>query len=546
MYHHLMNLRAPFSRRQLIHTGAGAGLAPVVRPAVHAHQDSTAVALWTPEDGLRLAGAVGGLASLDPALSRDVPTNFVVRQVCRGLVGYDADLNPVPELAATIDVSDDLLAYTFTLRPDARFHDGRTVEAADVVHSFTRALNPATAGGDASALAGVTYLRDIAGAVDVLSGRATTLSGVEALDARRVRVRLVEPSATVLMKLAAVPASILDRHQATTDPAWWTRINGSGPFRVATVDPASLIELEPVAAWRSAPIGVAGVSIRLGLSANLPVNLFQAGEIDLVPDVQPQLVPLLRDPATGDGRGVLTETPLFALAYIALGNQRPPLDDPHVRLALQRAFPARLVAESTLSGQVLAPDGVIPPGMLGAEWPANMPAVDVDTARAEIAASRYGAPEQVPPIRIAVADRQQAESLRDVVERDLGLTIEVVQANWGDFLDGLAARRWDAYSIYWSVDYPDPEALVWMLFGSDSAENYTGYSNPALDALLGEARRQLRAEDRRELYARAQQVLIDDAAVIPLYVPIGYTLARAGITALTVTPMGLLGLETIA
>ncbi|HVL23293.1 MAG TPA: peptide ABC transporter substrate-binding protein [Thermomicrobiales bacterium] len=538
-----MNLRGPFSRRHLINLGAA--LAPAARYVALARQDSTTVAPWSPADGLRLAGAVQGIASLDPALSRDVPTNFVVRQVCRGLVGYDADLNPVPELAGSIDVAGDGLAYTFTLRADARFHDGRPIEAADVAYSFTRALTPATAGG-ASALAGVTYLRDIAGAGDVLAGRASTLAGVEVLDDRRVRIRLDEPSATFLMKLAAVPASILDRHQATTDPAWWTRINGSGPFRVATVDPNTLIELRPVDAWHSAPIALAGVSIRLGLSANLPVNLFQAGEIDIVPDVLPQLVPLLRDPASGDGSGTLTETPLFALAYIALGNQRPPLDDVHIRRALQRAFPARLIAEATLSGQVLAPVGVIPPGMLGAEWPASMPAPDVDAARAEIAASRYGTPERVPPIRIAVADRQQAVSLRDVGERDLGLTIEVVQANWRDFLDGLAARRWDAYSIYWSVDYPDPEALLWMLFGSDSAENYTGYSNPAFDAQLAEARRRLRAEDRRKPYARAQQMLIDDAAVIPLYVSIGYTLARAGITELPVTPMGLLGLETIA
>jgi len=541
-----MNSRGFLSRRHLIRLGAAASLAPVLVQHSGMASAARSSARWTPEDGLRLAGPVHGVASLDPALARDLETNFIARQLCRGLVGYDRDLNPVPELADVVDIAEDHRVFTFALRPNARFHDGRPIEAADVRHSLSRALDPAIAGGDASALPAITYLGDIVGAEDVLSGRATGLDGVEVMDVSRVRITLREPSSTFLMKLAAVPCSILDHRQAKTESQWWLTLHGSGPFRLSSVDPVSRIALRATAAWRGRPVAVPRVSIRLGAAASLPVNLFQAGEIDLVPEVPPQLVSLVADSATGDDDASLIEMPQFAVAYIAFGNQRPPLDDVHVRRALQQVFPAYQLAGTAYDGRVLPATGVIPPGMLGAEWDAGLPDVDIAAARAEIGASRYGRPEDVPPIRIRAADVAPVEALRDVVERDLGLRVEVVQVPWYDFIGGLSARRWDAYSIHWGADYPDPEALLWMLFGSDSSENYTGYANPEFDRLLTASRAASDVPERRELYARAQRVLIDDAAVIPLYFPIGYTLARTGLTEVPVTPMGLMGLETIS
>jgi oligopeptide transport system substrate-binding protein len=545
LYHLLMNLHGLASRRQLIQMGTTAGVtAAFSRGFALAAQPATPI-VWSPDAGLRLAGPVEGLVSLDPALSRDVDTNFIVRQICRGLVGYDTGLNPVPELAETIDISADQRTYSFTIRPDARFHDDRPVEADDVLYSLSRALDPATSGGNASALAGVIYLRDIVGADDVLAGRATSLTGVEILDASRLSIRLLEPSATFLMKLAAVPASVLDRHQSTADPQWWQAINGSGPFQVRHVDAAEMLELAPTASWRPNTIAISQVSIRLGPGANQPVNLFQAGEIDLVPAAQPLLISLAEDPATGIDDGTVIETPQFSLAYIALGNQRPPLDDLQVRRAIQLAFPASRFADARFEDRVLPATGVVPPGMLGEAMEAVMPGVDLDAARAAIAASRYGSAERVPPIRIHAADIAPVEALRDVVTRDLGLVVEAVQVNWLDFMNGLAAQRWNAYLLIWGADYPDPEAFLWMLFGSESSENYTGYSNPTFDDTIAQSRQELDDATRRDVYMRAQQMLIDDVAVIPLYFPVGYTLARSGMNEIPVTPMGLLGLETI-
>lgn len=542
MYHQPMNRIARLTRRQLVATGLVAGVS-IWGTRLSAQEFSEP---WSPEDGLRLAGPPEGISSLDPALSRDLQTNFLVRQCFRGLVGYDDALTPVPELARTIDVSDDQRVYTFALRDDAHFHDGREIEAEDVQFSLSRALSPDTSRGDVTALAGTTYLGDIVGSEDLLMGEVDVLAGVEAVDDRTVRISLATSSTTFLMKLASAPASIVDRYQDFSKVDWWRRLNGSGPYAVAPEPGDEVLHLRAMESWKSVSIPVKDVMIRIGPTAGNPVNLFQNGEIDLVAEIPPAQVSLMEDAATGLEGSFIVDGPQFALSYIAFGNQHAPLDDVHVRRALQHIFPAAHFAEAAFDGRVLPAEGIIPPGMLGQEWPVELPAIDVESARRELAQSRYGDGSSVPPIRVYAADIAPVEALRDIALSGLGLRVEAIQVGWFDFLNGLASRKWDAYSLYWGADYPDPEALLWVLFGSDSRENYTGYMNTEIDVLLDLARQQPDENKRQEIYADVQQRLIDDAAVIPVYVPIQYVAAREGMTHIPLTPMGIIGLERLS
>ena len=110
---------------------------------------------------------------------RDLSAVTLLRQIYRGLIFYDDDLNPVPELAESYDLSADGLTYTFVLRAGASFQDGSPITANDVAFSLSRAVNPDTVEGDTSFLAGPTFLSDIVGFADVINGQADTLSGIE-------------------------------------------------------------------------------------------------------------------------------------------------------------------------------------------------------------------------------------------------------------------------------------------------------------------------------------------------------------------------------
>lgn len=495
-----------------------------------------------PAGPLRLAGPVQGPASLDPALSRDLATNQIVRQVFRGLMQFDAALNPVPALASDVAISDEGRCYRFTLRADATFHDGRPITADDVVASFRRALHPATGDGDVRNLTGPTYLGDIAGAADLLAGRTDQLSGARILDERTVEVALVNPRATFLMKLASVPAAIVDADQAARDPEWWRAPNGTGPFRVEAWQPDERLVLAAQPTFRGEPVGIERIEIRLGASASLPFNLYQQGAIDLLESVPAESVALVRDPAS-DLPGALVETPLFAVHYIAFGNTQPPYDDPMLRRSLRLAFPTQRYASVSEHGMVEAATGVVPRGMLGRSWATEWVEPDLEAARTALAASRFETAAKVPPLPIYCADPEPVEALRGVLRDELDLRVEVVEVNWPDFLSGLAERLFPAYSLYWGADYPDPESILWMLFGSDSADNYTGYHNAELDRLLKAATGVVDAKARVPLYDAAQRLLLDDGAALPLYYDVGYSLVHPEVHGLEITPLGILGFE---
>jgi ABC-type transport system substrate-binding protein len=539
-----MDIAVRLHRRDLVRSAVAAtATAKLTRAGCASARDAESPP-WNPADGVRLAGPVSGLSSLDPVLVRETGAMFLLQQLYRGLVSLDASLEPVPELAARVDRAADGLAYDVTLRPGAAFHDGRIVSPDDVRGSFTRALDPRTAGGDASALAAVTFLRDIAGADDVLAGTASTLTGVEVTGDRTLTIRLARPSPAFLTKLASVTASIVDVTQVAGDPAWADAPNGSGPFRLRSWNPESMLELEAADTWWAGRPEATAIEARLGTSATLPLNLYQAGAVDLVWGVPAELVDLVQDPASGVSYGELIRTELFATSYIAFSNTVPPFDDPHVRRALQLVFPSDAIAGAMFDGAVVPASGIVPPGMAGRDWRVDSPSIDVESARAELARSGYGSASAVPPMQVYAADIAPVEALRDVAHRELDLRVEAVQVNWPDFIGGLVNGRFPAYAIFWSADYPDPESMIDMLFASTSADNYTGYANPALDDLLDQARRETGAA-RLDLFARANQLLVEDVAVLPLYHDVGFALARPGMAGLRVTPMGLLGLESL-
>jgi ABC-type transport system substrate-binding protein len=495
------------------------------------------------EQTLRLAGPTQGPDTLDPAFSRDLSSAFLVRQIFRGLTRLDRNLEPVPEIADRIEISTDGLTYRFHVRENARFQNGRPIDSDDVVASLSRAVDPATAGGDVTLLGGPTFLSDIVGFEAVATGTTSTLEGVTAVDASTVEIRLTAPRSTFLMKLAAAPASIVDPDDATSRSDWWRDPNGSGPFSIETWTPDDELVLTGYDDFFAGKPALSKVHVRLGPNALQSFNLYQADEID-IDAVSLNGVDRVLAPEAGLSDEVMV-TPLFAVDYIAFRTDTAPMDDPMIRKALQLGFPRDDVAEITYDGHLSPAEGLIPNGMLGRDWPVNWPKYDLDAAEAAIAQSSYGRAEDVPPIQVYVSGYAGAESLRDSVRETLGLRIEVIDVEWSDFMVGMTSRSYAGYELYWGADYPDPESLLATLFGTGRPDNYIGYSNRAFDRLLEQAAAEQDPDSRAELYARAQQLLVDDGVVIPLYYDVAYTLQKPAVKGLEVTALGILRLDSV-
>ncbi|MBN1188264.1 MAG: peptide ABC transporter substrate-binding protein, partial [Dehalococcoidales bacterium] len=168
-----------------------------------------------------------GPITLDPALVAEAGSDYYITQIFSGLTHIDSDLEVVGDIAERWEQSADGLTYTFYLRPEARFHDGRRVTAADFKYSWERALNPATGSITAS-----LYLNDIVGAADMLSGKSSSLSGVKVLDESTLQVSIDGPKPYFLQKIAFPTTFVVDKSNVASGAEWWRQPDGTGPFRL--------------------------------------------------------------------------------------------------------------------------------------------------------------------------------------------------------------------------------------------------------------------------------------------------------------------------
>ncbi len=176
--------------------------------------------------------------TLDPHLTGDVPSAVFIVEVFGGLVTIDQNLEIVPDLARDWEISSDGKTYTFHLREDAKFHDGRPVTAQDFKWSFERIADPATEAPLVDA-----FLGDIVGFLEKLGGEATSVDGVQAVDDLTLTITIDAPKAYFLAKLTHPSSFVLDRNNVEGNPAWFNQPNGTGPFRLSEYEPGVILRL---------------------------------------------------------------------------------------------------------------------------------------------------------------------------------------------------------------------------------------------------------------------------------------------------------------
>lgn len=484
---------------------------------------------------LTIAGGGALPITLDPALLRDADSSFIARQVFRGLMRLDDSLIAQPDLAETVEASDDGLSYTFRLRENVTFQDGTIIDAERVKASFERAADPELAGGDGSALPAAIYFGDIEGIDEYLTGQAGTITGIQTSGTRTVRMTLKRPAANFLYKLSGSPAAIVDVRE-TTSSDWWTAPNGSGPFEIGDVSP-QLISLTPFDGFYSGAPRLQEVRILYGSAAAQPLNLYETGVIDTaeVPIYAIDRVSSPADPLYAE----LETTPQLSTTFILLNENVEPFDDPAVREAVVRALDRSKVTRVSLEDRVRQAEGIVPPGILDRDWTSTPPSYDLEAAQAALASAE---PFEIPP---AFYGSGVAVTLADVLERDLGLDSDAISLEWNEFSSALTSQQLPAFALSWIADYPDPANFLDSMFHTGSPDNYADYSNPEVDALLDSAAVEQDPVRRAKLYLDAQQMILDDAVLIPLYHDIAYTLVKPYVRGLTITPVGIMSLESV-
>jgi ABC-type oligopeptide transport system substrate-binding subunit len=478
--------------------------------------------------------------TLDPALVSDVTSALVVRQLFSGLVKMDNRLEVVPDMAASWDISPDERTYTFHLRPDITFADGTPISADDIQWSLERATDPAT-----GSIVSPTYLDDIAGVLEKVSGQASSLSGVKAIDAQTVEITLREPSTLFLTKLANPTSFIVDRRAAAKGGDWFEQPNGSGPFKIAKWDRRRRLELVPNERYYGTPAKLGRVTFLLGAEGANSLGLYEDGDIDYT-EIGAYDLDRINDPAD-PLHSELRITPQMTLSYVAFNTAEPPFDDPLVREAFVLLIDRVKLAEVSADNTSEVARGILPPGLPGAK-PADLPEPRADIARAKqlLADSSYGGADKLPPI-IGYTQGSGVGLLAQIAKDELGVEIELrSQERFGDFLTVLNSDSFNLYDFGWVGDYPDPQNFLEVLFGANGQYNFTNYKNPRLDELLAQAKAERDETKRGELYRQAEKLLLDEHVVLPISHSTDYSLVKTYVQGLEITPLGILDLSTVS
>ena len=456
-------------------------------------------------------------STLDPHLTVSTDSALYVVEIFGGLVTIDRNLRVAPDLAKDWEISNGGKTYTFFLREDATFHNGKPVTAQDFKWSMERASDPALL----SPVVDV-YLGDIEGFQDKIDGRTDSIPAIRVIDDHTLSITIDAPKVFFLSKMTYPTAFVLDRENVEGNERWFTEPNGTGPFRLAEHAPGEIIRFERFDGYHLGPAKLAGIDF--SLSGGDSLLMYENDEIHVTGVGLINLASIL-DPANPLSENVIQAPPGFDISYFGMNTNEPPFDDVKVRQALNYAVDKATLATVLLEDLVVPAKGILPPALPG--YTPNISGYEYDPEKALqlLRESKYGDNlDELPRIVLTLPGSFGAtvgpvnEAIVQMWQENLGIEIEILQTEWAIFLKDLHEDRFQMFGgLAWSADYPDPENFLDGLFYSQSSNNNTKYSNQIVDALLEQARVEQDQELRFETYHQIEQMIIDDAPWVPLW-----------------------------
>ena len=480
--------------------------------------------------------------TLDPGVSGEMTSHEYIAQIFGGLVRLNDELEIVPDIAESWDISNDSKTYTFYLREDVEFHDGREVKADDFKFSWERACNPAT-----GSLVAPLYLGDIIGAGDVLAGNAPEISGVTVINDYELLVELNAPLSYFLYKMTYPTAYVVDRNNVGTGSNWWRTPNGTGPFKLAEWNQGSLLVLERNDRYYGEKAKLESVEFQLW--GGVPMRLYENNEID-VAGVSVSYIDLVTDPS-GPFSDQLRIYPELSFSYIGFNTTKPPFDDANIRRAFSHAVDKDKIVSLVFRDLVEKAEGILPPGIPGYDVSLEGLEFDVDRAKELIALSSYGDAANLPPITLTTTGYggEISQSLSAIITQwreNLGVEIEVRMLEPERYLYHLTQEKDEIFDMGWIADYPHPQDFLEILFRTGNESNYGEYSNPAIDARLAEAAVEMDPVLSLEKYRQIERMLVEDAACLPLWFEENYILVKPHVEGYKLNPMGYASLNQVS
>ncbi|HEY8481212.1 MAG TPA: ABC transporter substrate-binding protein [Spirillospora sp.] len=464
----------------------------------------------------RMAAPEPGPGGFDPANAVGQTGAFVVRQLFTGLTDLDAKGNVRNRLATNIVPDSTCREWKIGIRQGTTFSDGSPVNAGAFMRGWTRAAK--------SKVGAASYLMTgIKGFKDVYEGKADELSGVTAISQYELAVTLDSSNCDFPAALAEPPfMPVPEQAGDAGDESFGSRPIGNGPFVLREYQPNRKISLARNASWAFGKTRLDGVEITLAADPALTRTVYAAELVDWS-DLSGE------GASSAPNNDLLIGNAPFTRMLVPI-TTRGPMKSRQAREAVSLALDRQKL--SGMFGGVHKPaKGIVPPSVPGfGTSSACALCIEPDPDRAKELAERAGL-KSGTTVRLYTRDstlyRRLAESVRDQLQSALGWRVEMKVfplSQFAEYKNALAAKDASGLALYaYGPDYASAYSMLWPLLAGENAEgraeartNVSGWKNPHFDNLLLQAARTPSAPERTQLLKRAEQLALDDSALIPL------------------------------
>ncbi len=463
--------------------------------------------------------------TMDPSLNSSIEASMYIFHAFEGLAGRDQSNNIVPLAAESWDISDDYLTYTFYLKTNALWSDGKPVVASDFIYAWSRVVDPKT---------GASYsyqMEPLKNAKAITAGELPLSElGVKAIDDYTLEVTLEAPTPYFLELMAYTIFYPLRSDIIEANPDTWSMnpetYIGNGPFKMIErkIDD-KIVMAKNEHYWNIDEIIPENLVFVLMRNAVGSVAGVKGGTLHFSTIFPSQDIPEL------EKEDLIEINPYLGTYYYEFNFTNEVLKNADVRRALSLVIDRKYIVDSiTKAGQIPA-GAFVPHGITDydgkdfRENAGNYFSVDpvdyeknIAEAKALLAKAGYPNGKGMPVLELKANPGHERifEAVQQMWKENLGVDSTIGLEEWAVFQQTRLDKNYSLSRYSWIGDYDDPITFL-GLFLSRSPQNVSSYSNAQYDKLLDVAMSTGNQKIRMDALHKAEKILIDDMAFIPFY-----------------------------
>ncbi|PZN72481.1 MAG: hypothetical protein DM484_24425 [Candidatus Methylumidiphilus alinenensis] len=430
------------------------------------------------------------VVSLDPIRLTDVFGLRIASQIFEGLAKVDASNRIVPALGESWQADRDFKNWTFKLRKEAHFHNGKPVTADDVVFSFTRMLAK-------EAVTKGPLIEIIVGAKEYAEGQATSISGITIIEPDHVKFQLTRSDSGFLGRIASPAYSIVSKEEVeqSKDQFGNTLASGTGPFRLQSRNNYELTLERFADYWGGKGGNLNLVKFRTIKEDQVRLNELRGQRIQAMYVTPPLIKALIEATSTNDQPHLKPEFsqfkgityPVFNTYFLAFNY---PKVNAHLRRAIALAVDREQIVQGVAPQLAVAAAGPIPLSCDGWQTQVQANPPDIAAVRKELSKIAPKKPSFKPTVEVLVHDLAQAEPIGEIIKAQLeplGVQVNLVRQSFNTVIERLTKGDYQAVVIAFEYQFPTPSLILENFYTSRAIPmpNLFHYSNPAVDKSVG-------------------------------------------------------------